>query len=285
MKMKKNVMLFVGALLASSALTEERMMTILSLDKVEVISLHFGSLSWYVRFISDGSGYAYIAGGGPIGVPVSAGTFSFEEIYNLLVPHLKPNYEYIEDIGVLFDYNVSTKGNPIRGGGFLENTEAISKLILLLRDKMEIRDTGQLDDLLLNRPLFPGYDADGNPIPGYVRTPYVKMPECLDPFADDPPAPKDGNAENATPQEARKTGPDNGEAQTPLPDREALQPDAPDSPNSKVATASLPLEDGAQRLEAAATTDTPPSRLWLYVGILSALCAGVALWFIRRKRR
>jgi len=105
----------------------------------------------------------------------------------------------------------------------------------------------------------------------------VKM-VASDPFADDSPAPKDGNAENATPQEARKTGPDNGEAQTPLPDREAVQPD------SKVATASLPLADEAKRLEAVATMDTPPSRLWLYVGILSTLCAGVALWLIRRKK-
>jgi len=28
----------------------------------------------------------------------------------------------------------------------------------------------------------------------------------------------------------------------------------------------------------------PPSRPWLYVGLLALLCAGVALWLIRKKR-
>jgi len=52
-----------------------------------------------------------------------------------------------------------------------------------------------------------------------------------------------------------------------------------------VATASLPsAEDEAQRLEAVATIDTPPNRLWLYALILSVLCVGTLLWFIRRKK-
>jgi len=283
MKTEKIVMLFVGALLTSSAFSEEPKASIPSLDKVKEISLSFSS-SWYARLFPDGGGHVAFPGGGWPAATAFEETFSFEEIYNLLVPHLKPTREYEEDIGVFFERGVSPEGMPFGGGGVLEDRETIRKLMRLLRDKMEW-DKRQLEELFVKRPLFSGYDADGNPIPGYVRTPYVKMPECSDPFADDPPAPKDGNAENATPQEARKTGPDNnGEAQTPLPDREAVQPDAPDKPNGKVATASLPLADGTQRLEAVATMDTPPRRLWLYVGILSALCAGVAVWFIRRKK-
>ena len=52
---------------------------------------------------------------------------------------------------------------------------------------------------------------------------------------------------------------------------------------ANVATASLPLtEDGTQRLEAVATIDTPPSRLWLYAFIPLALAV---LWLAHRKRK
>jgi len=52
-----------------------------------------------------------------------------------------------------------------------------------------------------------------------------------------------------------------------------------------VATASLPsAEDETQRLEAVATLNTPPCRLWLYALIPLFLCAGAGLWFIRKKR-
>ena len=54
---------------------------------------------------------------------------------------------------------------------------------------------------------------------------------------------------------------------------------------TNVATASLSLmDDDPQRLEAVATIDTPPSRLWLYALIPLFLCAGTALWLIRKKR-
>jgi len=276
------VMLISGTLLASSALADDAKVSIPDLDKVKVIALLFDPPGWHARLFPDGSGNAFIAGGGWNAAVAKENTFSFEEIYNLFLPHLKPNREYVEDISVFFQRDVSPEGMPIGGRGWLGDRETIRKLMYSFRDKMEW-DKEQFKELFAKRPLVWGDDLDGNPIPGYVRTPYVKMPECLDPFADDPPAPKDGNAENATPQEARKTGPDNGGAQTPLPDREAVQPDAPDKPNGKVATASLPLAEGTQRLEAVATMGAPPSRLCLYIGILSALFAGVALWFIRRK--
>jgi len=57
------------------------------------------------------------------------------------------------------------------------------------------------------------------------------------------------------------------------------------SPPSRanVATASLPLtEDETQRLEAVATIDTPPNRLWLYLAILPFILA--ILYFMRKKK-
>jgi len=281
MKTGKIVMLFVGTLLASSALTEERMMTIPNIEQVKRIRVHSGI--WMADFRSDGSaGLRW--GALPIdNAAAPVGSFVFEEIYNLLVLHLNPNQVYNEDINVVFETIISNRRHTV-GGGDVEDTGTIRKIMYGLRDKAVNRDEERFQNALRQCPLVRGDDADGNPIPGYVRTPYVKMPECLDPFADDPPAPKDGNTENATPQEARETVPDNGKAQTPLPDREAVRPDAPDSPNSNVATASLPLVDEAQRLEAVVTMGAPPSRLWLYAGILSTLCAGVVLWRIRRKK-
>jgi len=71
----------------------------------------------------------------------------------------------------------------------------------------------------------------------------------------------------------------------PDPDEEAQEtPPIPDEPvTANVATASLPLtEDGTQRLEAVATIDTPPSRLWLYALIPLALAI---LWLAHRKRK
>ena len=69
-----------------------------------------------------------------------------------------------------------------------------------------------------------------------------------------------------------------GEAQVSTPSRE-------ESAAANVATASLPsAEDETQRLEAVATIDTPPNRLWLFA--LIAFCAFFAiLYFLRRKKR
>ena len=57
------------------------------------------------------------------------------------------------------------------------------------------------------------------------------------------------------------------------------------SPPSRanVAAASLPsAEDETQRLEAVATIDTPPNRLWLYLAILPIILA-TGFYFLRRK--
>ena len=53
----------------------------------------------------------------------------------------------------------------------------------------------------------------------------------------------------------------------------------------KVATASLPSADEAQRLEAVATVS--PNRLWLCAVIFSTLCAGTALavWLLRKRSK
>jgi len=48
-----------------------------------------------------------------------------------------------------------------------------------------------------------------------------------------------------------------------------------ESPSRDVSTAETPC---------ATEQSPPPSRPWLYAVILSALCAGVALWLIRKKR-
>ena len=58
--------------------------------------------------------------------------------------------------------------------------------------------------------------------------------------------------------------------------------DVPNRPQPKVATASLPLTDEAQRLEAVATMDAPQNRL--YLAILATLCAGITVWLLRKRR-
>jgi len=71
--------------------------------------------------------------------------------------------------------------------------------------------------------------------------------------------------------------------------KQAEQGGAQASPPSReesagnVATASLPsAEDETQRLEAVATIDTPPNRLWLYLAILPLILA--ILYFMRKKK-
>ena len=47
----------------------------------------------------------------------------------------------------------------------------------------------------------------------------------------------------------------------------------------------LPLTgDDTQRPEAAVVMGNPPSRLWIYAGVISVLCAGAVLWCLRKKR-
>jgi len=280
MKMKKITTLFVGALLASSVFSEETETVIPNLSQVIEISIN-PNTGWSANFFPDGSAILRFSQGGdflPLTADAPKGSFFFEEIYNLLTPRLKQSLDYKEDMGVGFRCGTSPDGLFVGGIFYIGDMETIRKIMYGLCDKVEPSPLiGKIffKELLSEHPLVLGDDTDGNPIPGYVKRPLFF---CDDPFAENPPVPKDGNTENATPQEARKTDPDNGEAQTLLPDREAVQPDG------KAATASLPLADGTQRLEAVATMDTPSSRLWLYIGILSVLCAGVVLWRIRRKK-
>ena len=207
------------------------------------------------------------------------GTFSFEEIYNLLVPHLKPERKYVDDISVSLICGVSPEGMPFGGGGRLEDPETIGTLIRLIRDKMGIRDTGQMDDMFQKRPLFPGYDADGTPILGYIRKPYVPMEVCDDPFADNPKQPQ--TADDEPKDDGTATPPPQPAVQEKPPEPPAVIPPEP-------AVAQTPvIEDEPPADVAEDEPSEEPSKanyLWLYIAI--ALCALVAIpYFLRRKKR
>ena len=280
--MKKIITLFVGTLLVSWALAEEVKMSIPSLDKVQTISLSslmYDPLLWDAIFFPNGAGCISIIGGGHASHAARAeeGMLSFEEIYNLLTPHLKPEREYVEDISVFFERGVSPERRSFGERGWLEDPETIRQLTRLVRDKMKIWDKRQFEQICCERPLFPGYDADGNPVPGYVRKPYVPMGDSPDVFADNPKQPqtaddepKDDGTATPPPQPAVQEKPPEPPAVTPPEPAVEQAPVIGDGPPTTVA------EDEPSQVKNNA------SNRWLFAGIILALAT--AFYLLRRRK-
>jgi len=121
------------------------------LESIEVstYSTYYGI--WSGIFFPNGSAALYQAGYGRARAP--SGSFSFEEIYNLLIPLLKreKSAPFVEVVGV----NLCIRGKGSHDVLYLEEKSIMRKVMYELRDKTAPLDRAEFEKLLSECPLIP----------------------------------------------------------------------------------------------------------------------------------
>ena len=279
MRMKHVCLLIAGVLLVSGVSAEENDWSIPNLNQLKEITVTLHPYSWHGTFYPDGS--ALLTGG--IGNSVRAvapkGRISFKKTYALLVPHLRPvqeiNYKTGEDTKFLFvGFFAEDKANS--ASFYIRDKEPMRTLMYGLRDKVvPINDAfsskAKFESFLTNHPLVPG----DKPAPVVYAT-------CYDSFKVTRTAKTDSTAlENLYGS---------------LEEEQNQHWEMPPSLLSNLVARGVNLNPApaAEETQGAVTKAgdrnltgilAPSTRPWrLYSGILAVLCAGVAFWFMRRKR-
>ena len=137
MKTKQIITLITGMSLTSTALTEEAGVAP-DINQLEEISV-FSPTWWHISFNPDGS--AELSGGANIYevARAPAGRFSFEEIYNLLAPHLlvkNNDVDYKEVLQISFRIGTSDEGRALGKGFYLKDKEPMRKLMHGICDRL-----------------------------------------------------------------------------------------------------------------------------------------------------
>jgi hypothetical protein len=234
------------------------------LGQVESIRIRTYPTFWQGIFLPNGK--AQLPGPDVfIEAVAPTGSFSFEDVYNRLASCVKPDGSVDQDMAVSFDI----VGQEINYSWYIapteENKAVVRTLMCELRDKAMPSSKEKFEELLSRIPFISG----DPPVPftygeGVDGVAYV--------------AARDGLTREEVLKGANPKGQE-PEKEQPVPVRE--QPvTPPEEPPAKATAEPTPVagEDGSPEPPA------PPPRLWLYSGILAALCAGVALWLMRRKR-
>ena len=149
--MKRIVTLVVGLSLVSAARADEGAgMDIPSFDQMANIRMRFGE--WNGRFSPDGSGGLQYSNDSMGFASTPKESFSFEDIYNLLVPHLHRNRF---DGGTMFVRLNRIDKHPVREM-YLSDKEVMRTLMYGLRDKSVPWVIHYFEKILSTHPLVPG---------------------------------------------------------------------------------------------------------------------------------
>jgi len=257
MKMKQISALIIGVLLASETLAQER--EIPKPDQVISIWLETKPTLWRGWFYSNGEATLdYGGAGGPNPqMDTPPGSFPLEEVYSRLVPCLKQDGA----ISVVF-----FMGGTNMYVGYIEQTEknkaVVRKLMQELYEKATIPGPycprEEFEEYLATRPFILG---DLPPLFEYKKAYSRAQREKAEVFMRDDvimiramqgrtlPSPEE--EERAIAEELAKR-------------------------TAKIDFADMTKGDDADK--------PPTNRPWLYVCILSTLCAGAVIWFIRKRR-
>jgi len=148
---------FIAAVFAllifSPKLFAQSASSIPSLDQVDriTISSHGG---WTLDLRPDGSGkLIYGSNGGDV-ARIPKQTFSFQDVYNLLVPHLSANYPVKKAISVFLDVKGLSPGTPTYAL-YLDDRRIIKQIMSDARDKAIPLDKDRFNDLVKKYPPVP----------------------------------------------------------------------------------------------------------------------------------
>ena len=270
MKMKQMSAVIIGMLSVATAFAEEAQPFDLDFSKVRWVEVTHNR--WYGSFGSNGAASLRRSLEGDYEVRAPPGSFSFEEIYALVLPHLKqlPTTNSAGILGIVF-YLRDTE--PDRKRFYIEDQQVMRTLMYGLRDRA-VPNPSSTDGHLANcerlfsrYPLVPGdepapfeYDEETRRI---ARETTVVLKSLIPAFTNA--ASNDeskGKASRAWSEAAQKYDEKMSKRKLITYDGGKLGMGNPESGIGK---------EGA-------------NRLWLCAGILSALCVGAVIWFIRRKK-
>jgi len=154
MKKQNIIALILGMSFTLVALSEEVAISIPKFNQLKRIYMGSANSSWMGIFRSNGS--AHLGYGALDGADVPKASFQFEEIYNLLVPHLKQDSNDEENmaVGLLSD-------SPTAKTFYLEDKETMRKIMHGLCDKVlespdPFLDVVRFKGLLRKSPIVPG---------------------------------------------------------------------------------------------------------------------------------
>jgi len=273
MRMKQISVLMAAMVLVSNVLAQERERMPPKLEQVKSITLHTKPARWKGIFYSNGAAKLEWCGGTGFSgfldntdAVAPRGSFSLKEVYNLLVPCLKLDGDSRTAMSVHIEYDTSQETFY---GGYLtqteENKKIVRKLMGRLYNKVVPRNKGIFEKLLGEHPLLAGdmpvshvYKED----PGQTAFRIAEGDTIDWQLMESEPKRRikerrvaEGLPPILTEKEERDIKEDIARSQ-------AFYESLRESQQGKAA-----------------------NRPWLYAGILAALCAGIALWFIRRKKR
>jgi len=272
MKTRQVIVLMIGMSFMSGASGQEVERSIPNLDQVIEIAPGSPHTRWLASFYSDGSAeLKYGTGESPQGT-APAGTFSFKEVYDLLAPYLKPvNQEVGDKMGRTFmiigiGLRIGDEEVSQRWCLYPEDIEIFRTLMNMLRDKVVphnnifANNKQAFEDALKKYPLVRKYPIDYDAfVHGLITEEemYIRDEPRLDIRSE---------------EDAQRI-------------REQMQAAADKEQEKGRAKASPPSRKEKSGIEDHASDGSPGTASpYLYVGILSALCAGAVIWFIRKRR-
>jgi len=137
-------------LIISSILIAQGSPVIPSFDQVTKIGL-FSHKGWMLNIYPDGSA-SLIYGSSPMDIAKAPKqSFSFQEVYNLLVPHLSDTYKEGKTIAVTLHVAGQTSSISL----YLEDKATIKKIMSDARDKSVPLDRARFKEILAKHPPVP----------------------------------------------------------------------------------------------------------------------------------
>ena len=271
MRMKQISALMVGMVLVSGVSAQERERTPPKLEQVKSITLKTKPSRWVGIFYSNGAAslewYVGLVSSGFLDdtdAIAPRGSFSLKEVYSLLVPRLKQD----GDPKTTMLVHIDSISQETFFGGYLEQTEEnkkiVRKLMNRLCNKVVPRHKETFERLLGKYPLLTG-----------------DMPTSRV-YKEDPDQIAFRIAEGDTIDwELMESEPKRRIKERRI--AEGLPPVLTEEEERAIKESIAKSQAFYESLRES-QQGKAASRLWLCVGILSALCAGAVFWLIRRKR-
>jgi len=165
-KKRSNILLGVILILLSTLPVKaaDSLILIPRFNQVTGIGLMFCN-GWMADFRPDGSAQFVYGSNSEDVADAPRGSFLFENIYNLLIPHLSQSYKGKKEKTISVSLRVANQTFPTML--YLEDKNTIKKLVSELRSKAVPWNEARFKELLRKRP----------PMPDELEIPFTSLPK------------------------------------------------------------------------------------------------------------
>ena len=270
--------------MCQTALSEEVDAPIPYLDQVTEIRLDSFHTGWDATIRPNGA--ARLSAGSNDTAYVPAGTLPFEEVYNLIVSHLKPNIDdyNIPRIQIHLVTGTSPEGYLLgKGGGYIDDGEVMKTLVRPLREKA-VGDWERFDVMFGNFSVLGDEPSNRPPPPTTTEEKKAHWRTYEDAMYDFGGVSMEtrqawrGEATTISVQRAMADGILTADTESATPSPPPATP--PQSPPPAI-TPETPKPDPEPNV--AQVSRLAASRLWLYAAPLLLLAIAAALYFRRAR--